>query len=43
MLKLQIELKDQKKLSDSEISAILKKMIKQRNESCEVYKKAGRK
>ena len=29
-------------LSDGDISAILKKMIKQRNESCEVYKKAGR-
>ena len=28
--------------SDSDIMAILKKMIKQRNESCEVYKKAGR-
>ena len=34
--------KDQKEISDSEIGAILKKMIKQRNESCEVYKKAGR-
>ena len=34
--------KGQKKISDGEISAILKKMIKQRNESCEVYKKAGR-
>jgi len=29
-------------LSDGDISAILKKMIKQRNESCEVYKKAER-
>ena len=29
-------------MSDSDIMAILKKMIKQRNESCEVYKKAGR-
>ena len=29
-------------MSDSDINAILKKMIKQRNESCEVYKKAGR-
>ena len=35
--------KGQKELSDSELTAILKKMIKQRNESCEVYKKAGRK
>ena len=29
-------------MSDSDLTAILKKMIKQRNESCEVYKKAGR-
>ena len=34
--------KGQKELADSDIMAILKKMIKQRNESCEVYKKAGR-
>ena len=34
--------KDQKEMSDSDIMAILKKMIKQRNESCEVYQKAGR-
>mgnify|MGYP001397874317 CR=1 FL=1 len=34
--------KGQKELSDADISAILKKMVKQRNESCEVYKKAGR-
>ena len=34
--------KGQKELSDTDITAILKKMIKQRNESCEVYKKAGR-
>jgi uncharacterized protein YqeY len=34
--------KGQKEMSDSDIMAILKKMIKQRNESCEVYKKAGR-
>ena len=34
--------KGNKEISDSEVSAILKKMIKQRNESCEVYKKAGR-
>ena len=34
--------KGQKEMSDSELTAILKKMIKQRNESCEVYKKAGR-
>ena len=31
-----------KDISDSDITGILKKMIKQRNESCEVYKKVGR-
>ena len=31
-----------KEIKDSDIISILKKMIKQRNESCEVYKKAGR-
>ena len=31
-----------KELLDSDIMGILKKMIKQRNESCDVYKKAGR-
>ena len=31
-----------KEIIDGDITAILKKMIKQRNESCEVYKKAGR-
>ena len=34
--------KGQKEISDSDVTSILKKMIKQRNESCEVYKKAGR-
>ena len=34
--------KGQKEMADSDIMAILKKIIKQRNESCEVYKKAGR-
>ena len=34
--------KGQKELSDSDITSVLKKMIKQRNESCDVYKKAGR-
>ena len=34
--------KGQKEVKDSDVTAILKKMIKQRNESCEVYKKAGR-
>ena len=31
-----------KEVADSDVTVILKKMIKQRNESCEVYKKAGR-
>ena len=35
--------KGQKEVKDSDVTTILKKMIKQRNESCEVYKKAGRK
>ena len=34
--------KGQKEMTDGDITAILKKMIKQRNESCEVYQKAGR-
>ena len=34
--------KDNSEINDSDITAILKKMIKQRNESCEVYKKANR-
>jgi len=34
--------KGQKEIKDSDITSILRKMIKQRNESCEVYKKAGR-
>jgi uncharacterized protein YqeY len=34
--------KEKKEITDSDITAILKKMVKQRNESCEVYKKAGR-
>ena len=34
--------KGQKEIKDSDVIGILKKMIKQRNESCEVYKKAGR-
>ena len=32
-----------KEMSDSDITSILKKMVKQRNDSCEAYKKAGRK
>ncbi len=35
--------KGQKEIKDSEIISLLKKMIKQRNESSEVYEKAGRK
>ena len=34
--------KEKKDLSDQDIMALLKKMVKQRNESCEVYKQAGR-
>ena len=34
--------KGQKEIKDSDITGILKKMIKQRNESREVYKNAGR-
>ena len=37
-----IRTKENKGLSDQDIMGILKKMVKQRNESCEVYKKAGR-
>jgi uncharacterized protein len=35
--------KEKKELSNGDITLILKKMVKQRNESCDVYKKAGRK
>ena len=34
--------KEVKEVSDQDIIVILKKMVKQRNESCELYKKAGR-
>ncbi len=34
--------KGKKELQDSDIISLLKKMVKQRNESCEVYEKAGR-
>ena len=34
--------KGQMEVSDSDVTTILKKMIKQRNESCLIYKKAGR-
>ncbi len=39
--KIASKLKD-KNLKDQEIISILKKMTKQRNDSCEAYKKAGR-
>ncbi|MEC7169369.1 MAG: GatB/YqeY domain-containing protein [Pseudomonadota bacterium] len=35
--------KGQKEIKDGDVILLLKKMIKQRNESCEVYEKAGRK
>ena len=35
--------KGQQEIKDSDIISLLKKMVKQRNESCEVYEKAGRK
>ena len=34
--------KENKELTDQDIMGLLKKMVKQRNESCEVYKQAGR-
>ena len=34
--------KEVKEVSDQDVMGILKKMVKQRNESCEVYKKVGR-
>ena len=34
--------KEKKDLNDQDIVGLLKKMVKQRNESCEVYKKADR-
>ena len=34
--------KENKGLSEQDITGLLKKMVKQRNESCEVYKQAGR-
>ena len=34
--------KENKDLTDQDVIGILKKMRKQRNESCEIYKKAGR-
>ena len=37
------KIKDKKVLPDNELIGLLKKMVKQRNDSCEAYKKAGRK
>ena len=36
------KIKDKQVLPDSELISLLKKMVKQRNDSCEAYKKAGR-
>ena len=36
------KIKDKKLLPDNDIVSLLKKMVKQRNDSCEAYKKAGR-
>ena len=36
------KIKDKKVLSDADLTNLLKKMVKQRNDSCEAYKKAGR-
>ena len=36
------KIKDKKTLPDNDLIGLLKKMIKQRNDSCEAYKKAGR-
>ena len=36
------KIKDKKTLADNELIALLKKMVKQRNDSCDAYKKAGR-
>ena len=36
------KIKDKKTLSDNDLVSLLKKMVKQRNDSCDAYKKAGR-
>ena len=36
------KLKDKNMLPDNDLVSLLKKMVKQRNDSCEAYKKAGR-
>ena len=37
------KIKNNKTLADNDLIGLLKKMVKQRNDSCEAYKKAGRK
>ena len=37
------KIKDKNTLPDADLINLLKKMVKQRNDSCEAYKKAGRK
>ena len=36
------KIKNNKTLADNDLIGLLKKMVKQRNDSCEAYKKAGR-
>ena len=36
------KLKDKQTLSDNDLISLLKNMVKQRNDSCEAYKKGGR-
>ena len=36
------KIKDKKTLPDNDLTSLLKKMVKQRNDSCDAYKKAGR-
>jgi len=36
------KMKDKKTLPDNDLIGLIKKMVKQRNDSCEAYKKAGR-
>ena len=38
-----LKAQDKKTLPDNDLIGLLKKMVKQRNDSCEAYKKAGRK
>ena len=36
------KIKDKNTLPDNDLISVLKKMVKQRNDSCDAYKKAGR-